>query len=245
MKLRRKITKEMFIKHKLFLAEDAIYFSPPKDSCGKRIVMERVKITQNVYSESLAKAKFTGCDFIRCYFHYVNFQDAVLKECTFTDCHFSKCNFASARLKDCVFSGSLFDSTTIWNKAMLDNCDIGLELPISCPSDGEFVGWKKVMAYTDAGEYVYAIAKLLIPEDANRLSANSLKCRTDKALCLDIQSLYDENIHFQKAHSLFYENFYYTVGEWVEPTQPFDEDRYNECSAGIHFFIDKNVAMYY
>ena len=36
----------------------------------------------------------------------------------------------------------------------------------------------------------------------------------------------------------------YTVGEMVYP-DTFDENRWNECSNGIHFFINKQEAIDY
>lgn len=39
-------------------------------------------------------------------------------------------------------------------------------------------------------------------------------------------------------------NFIYKVGETVE-VKDFDKCRWNECSTGIHFFIDRNMAIIY
>ena len=38
--------------------------------------------------------------------------------------------------------------------------------------------------------------------------------------------------------------FKYTVGETVE-VKDFDPDRWNECSTGIHFFMDRQEAVEY
>ena len=42
----------------------------------------------------------------------------------------------------------------------------------------------------------------------------------------------------------YYPNITYKVGETVLPDS-FDEDRWNECSNGIHFFINKQDAIDY
>lgn len=60
--------------------------------------------------------------------------------------------------------------------ADLYGADLGF-IPINCPSDGAFVGWKKVQD---------KLIKLLIPEDAKRCSATTYKCRCDKAQVLAI-----------------------------------------------------------
>jgi hypothetical protein len=48
-----------------------------------------------------------------------------------------------------------------------------------------------------------------------------------------------------KMHSQHDENFTYRVGETVKPTEPFDDDRWDECSTGIHFFITRYEAVNY
>ena len=118
--------------------------------------------------------------------------------------------------------------------ADLGGADLGF-IPINCPSDGAFVGWKKVQD---------KLIKLLIPEDAKRCSATTYKCRCDKAQVLAITSL-DEKSSFDSVTNVAYNpNIEYKVGEMVYPDK-FDEDRWNECSNGIHFFINKQDAINY
>ena len=108
-------------------------------------------------------------------------------------------------------------------------------IPLACPSEGAFVAWKKV-----EGEY---LVKLHIPEDARRLSATTRKCRCDKAMVLDITSL-DGETHFDEVVNNNYKKTIYKVGEFVYPDS-FDENRWNECSHGIHFFVNKEDAIKY
>ena len=118
--------------------------------------------------------------------------------------------------------------------ADLYGADLGF-IPINCPSDGAFVGWKKVQD---------KLIKLLIPEDAKRCSATTYKCRCDKAQVLAITSL-DEESSFDSVTNVAYTpNIEYKVGEMVYPDK-FNEDRWNECSNGIHFFINKQDAINY
>ena len=107
-------------------------------------------------------------------------------------------------------------------------------VPLACPSDGAFIGWKKVGRY---------LVKLEIPEDAKRSSANTNKCRCDKAKVLDIICISDVHQHnLQEITNLNYAETTYKVGEMVYPDS-FDEYRWNECSHGIHFFINKQDAI--
>ena len=111
----------------------------------------------------------------------------------------------------------------------------GAFVTMMCPSDGAFVGWKKCRGNL--------IVKLLIPEDARRLSGTGRKCRCDKAKVLEIQTM-DGKPTGTTAHSNYCYNFVYTIGETVVP-DVFCTDRWQECSGGIHFFITREEAVRY
>jgi hypothetical protein len=100
---------------------------------------------------------------------------------------------------------------------------------LQCPEEGSFVGWKK--CENDV------LVKLLIPEDAKRSSATTRKCRASKAVVLEI-------IGAEKAISKNDASFVYEVGKEVIPDS-FDDDRWNECSHGIHFFLTRKEAENY
>jgi len=109
-------------------------------------------------------------------------------------------------------------------------------VPLACPSDGEFIGWKKV-----ADKW---LVKLRVPEDAKRSSATTQKCRCDKAEVLAITDL-DGNDFIEQITSVRYTTATtYEVGKMVYPDS-FDDDRWKECSHGIHFFINKQDAIDY
>lgn len=106
---------------------------------------------------------------------------------------------------------------------------------MACPTDGSFIGWKKASGY---------IVKLQIPEDARRSSAGGEKCRCDKAYVVEIQNADGTKADIETIHSDHDANFVYTVGATVE-VPDFDDDRWNECAPGIHFFIDRRAAVEY
>ena len=108
-------------------------------------------------------------------------------------------------------------------------------IPFACPSDGAFIGWKKVN---------YKLVKLEIPEDATRCSATTRKCRCDKAKVLAITDLDGKNPIDEILNTSQQVSLLYKVGKMVYPDS-FDEDRWNECSHGIHFFINKQDAINY
>ena len=108
-------------------------------------------------------------------------------------------------------------------------------IPLACPSDGAFIAWKKVAGH---------LVKLEIPEDARRCSATTNKCRCDKAKVLEITRIEDGAITDEIVNRSYNPSVTYKVGEMVFPDS-FDENRWNECSHGIHFFINKDEAINY
>ena len=108
-------------------------------------------------------------------------------------------------------------------------------IPLVCPSDGAFSAWKKVAGH---------LVKLEIPEDARRCSATSNKCRCDKAKVLEITRIEDGATTDEIVNKSYRPSVTYKVGEMVFPDS-FDENRWNECSHGIHFFINKDEAINY
>lgn len=124
-------------------------------------------------------------------------------------------------------------------------------VPLACPDSGSFIGYKKAI---DAATDEPVIVKLLIPEDAKRLSATGRTCRCDKALVLEFQDLSGNTIsdlESRRIVSQFDPEFVYRIGETVHSygyqkcAQYFDPDRWKECAPGIHFFITRGEAVYY
>ena len=108
-------------------------------------------------------------------------------------------------------------------------------IPTCCPDSGSFVGWKKAHA---------KIVKLLIPEDAERLSAAGRKCRCNKAVVIAIENLDGRESGLNEVPSDYDCDFIYKIGETVSVAY-FDKYRFNECSTGIHFFINRQEAVNY
>ena len=109
-------------------------------------------------------------------------------------------------------------------------------IPYSCPDFGMFIGYKKAQ-----GGY---IVELEIPEDAKRLSATTRKCRCNKAKVLRILNADRTIADITEVKSSYDNSFIYKVGEVVS-VDNFDEDRWSECSTGIHFFINFQEAVNY
>ena len=107
--------------------------------------------------------------------------------------------------------------------------------PLQCPETGSFIGYKKASGY---------IIELEICADAKRSSATSRKCRCSKAKVLAITNLDGSESGLSEVKSNYDKDFIYRVGETVE-VPDFDDNRWNECAAGIHFFITRDEAVKY
>ena len=121
------------------------------------------------------------------------------------------------------------------NGASLDGAKDIPHIPLACPSDGAFTGWKKVAD---------KLVQLEIPADAKRCSATTRKCRCDKAKVVAITSLDGEAEYTSVENEGYNPHITYQVGEMVYPDS-FDDNRWDECSHGIHFFINKQDAINY
>lgn len=180
------------------------------------------------------------------------FTSGSLYNVDFTDSYLQRAFFNNVSMQNsCKFKGALLDNTNFHeskidiedlNEVRIPHTTIGLNM--ACPEEGAFIGWKYVRNNRD-----YYLIKLLIPEDAKRSSATTRKCRCDKAFVLDIVDLFNESIHYEKCenpNAKIYtrEKIVYKVGETVYPDS-WDEDRWVECSHGIHFFITKQEAINY
>lgn len=194
------------------------------------------------------------------------FSNATLEESRFyiCDCHFNKennvtqCKFEHSEIMQnepirynyCYFDYNCIEVTSSCEyRECIFYCNSVIANPIqvkniNCksiqfiPQDTELIGWKK--AFNNEGA---VLVKLRIPADAKRTGGENFKCRCDKAEVLDIFSLTDNRKHYNSCHSGYNPHFKYVVGEVVE--SEYDENSIVTCSKGIHFFLDKNLAIDY
>ena len=121
------------------------------------------------------------------------------------------------------------------NLGRADLRGVKLYYPIACPESGTFTAWKKAKKY---------IIKLEVLEDAKRSSATSRECRCDKAKVVAIEKKDGSESRITEVCSSYDKEFIYRVGEVVS-VDNFDENRWNECAPGIHFFITREEAARY
>ena len=146
-------------------------------------------------------------------------------------------NLSGANLRGADLGGADLGGADLRNADLRDAVLSGAEnrvSPIACPEKGSFIGWKKCR-----GDL---IVELEICEDAKRSSATTRKCRCDKAKVIAITS--PDGGAEKAAHSGYNPNFIYRVGDIVS-VPDFDDNRWNECAPGIHFFISRQEAVDY
>ena len=171
---------------------------------------------------NLRGANLRGADLRGANLRGADLRGANLKDANLKDADLRGANLRGADLRGAYLRGAYYSEHTSF-------------LSYQCPTEGSFIGWKK------CGRY---IVKLKICEDAERSSSTSLKCRCSKAEVLEIQNMDGSTADITEICSNYNKDFIYKVGETVE-VKDFDKCRWNECSNGIHFFIDRNVAVAY
>ena len=186
----------------------------------------------NLADANLEGAYLKGANLEGAYLKGANLGYANLEGANLRGAYLKGANLINAYLRDANLKGANLRGADLRGA---DYSEYTSFLSSQCPIEGSFIGWKK------CGRY---IVKLKICEDADRSSSTSLKCRCSKAEVLEIQNLDGSRAGITEICSDYNKDFIYKVGETVE-VKDFDKCRWNECSNGIHFFIDRNVAVAY
>ena len=183
----------------------------------------------NTIKDTLIEAIKGGADLRGANLRGADLRGANLRGANLTGANLRGANLIGANLTDANLRGA-----NLIGANLTDAKEIPY-VPMACPSDGAFIGWKKVCGN---------LIKLEIPEDARRCSATSRKCRCDKAKVLSVWNMRLEEEVSEVVNHAYNQETLYKVGEMVYPDS-FDEDRWKECSNGIHFFINKQDAINY
>ena len=191
-------------------------------------------IDVNLRGSNLRGADLRGSSLIGADLRVANLREANLRYTNFAEAILRDANLRGADLigVDLRYANLLGADLRGANLAAV--AYTGTTLNSQCPEEDSFTAWKK-LADDD-------VAKLLIPEDAKRSSGTSRKCRADKAKVLAIYDRRGEEI--SEGRSRYDSEFIYRVGETVY-SDKWDEDRWNECSSGIHFFLTRKEAEEY
>src|SRR5574344_1725835 len=199
----------------------------------------------NFHGANFHDANFIGADFIGADFHDADFHDADFcgadfHGADFRDANFIRADFIGADFRDADFHDANFHDANFHGanniNEVISSANIAnTALCMQCPEEGSFIGFKKA-----AG----CIVKLRVTESAKRSSATTHKCRCSEAEVMEIQNMYGTRSERTSVCSEYDRNFIYSVGEIVS-VPDFDDDRWNECARGIHFFMSRQEAVNY
>jgi uncharacterized protein YjbI with pentapeptide repeats len=176
----------------------------------------------NLQGANLQYANLQGSNLRDAELQCVNLQGAELICANLQGAKLQCVNLQGADLQGSDIKNIIYDATTAF-------------LFSNCPSEGSFIGWKK------CGNL---IVKLRVTENAKRSSATTLKCRCSEAEVIEIQNIDGTKATLTQVCSDYDSKFIYKVGKIVKVTN-FDENRWAECSSGIHFFISRDMAVKY
>ena len=195
----------------------------------------------DLYDSNLSYANLKGANLRNADLSNANLSNANLYNADLSNANLRGTNLSYAKLNYANLRNADLIGAILWNAnlsyANLKNIETNIHTigyHLACPEEGFFIGYKKANG---------CIIKLLILEDAKRSSATTMKCRCDKAKVLEIRKI-DTGELMEKVRSNFDSNFIYEVGKVVS-VEDFDDNRWNECSTGIHFFVNKENALYY
>ena len=176
----------------------------------------------------LIEANLRGANLRGADLYGTNLVSADLRWANLSEANLYKADLSGADLGGAKLSGAVLYAADL-SRAKLD-------WPLACQEKGSFIGYKKCRNNL--------IVELEIPEDAYRCSATSKKCRCSKAKVLSITNLDGSESKSGVAVSKHDSSFVYRIGETIEVTD-FDQNRWNECSTGIHFFMNREYAVKY
>ena len=146
-------------------------------------------------------------------------------------------NLRGADLQDANLRGADLWGVNLWgvNLQGAKNADLTIARTRILPEEGGIIGWKKCQGGR--------IVKLKIPTGVKRSHASGRKCRSELAEVLAIFN--PDGTETDHAFSGWDGNFRYEVGATVKPTLPFDENPWNECAPGIHWYTSRIEAENY
>ena len=180
----------------------------------------------NLSNADLFGANLRGANLFGANLRNANLSNADLRGANLSNADLCGANLRGANLSNADLCGASIDQM-MWNIYTVF-------YPLQCPESGSYIGYKKASGL---------VVELEIPADARRSSATSRKCRASKAKVLSITDI-NGNPAGGQVKSNYDPNFVYAIGETVEVTD-FDDNRWNECSTGIHHFITRAEAVIY
>ena len=173
----------------------------------------------NLSYADFREAKLDGANIVKSSLIFADFSDANLVGACLVDSNLLNADFECANLnwadlRNCNLHHANFRCCNFWGANLVGAKDVPY-IPLQCPSDGAFIGWKRLKD---------VLIKLEIPADAKRISTTTNKCRCEKAKVLGFyDTLGSKELDITELVNDRYEECKYVKGEMVYPDY-FDED---------------------
>jgi hypothetical protein len=190
-------------------------------------ILDALKSGADLSGADLSGADLSGADLSGADLRSADLRSADLRSANLSGADLSGANLSGADLRSASLIGA--------NLSGADGNEKTSMFYSQCPTEGAFIAWKKAHG---------KIVKLRVTENALRSSATTLKCRCSEAEVLAIEELDGKSSVITSVASDKDSAFIYEIGKTVK-VEYFDPNRWNECSAGIHFFIDRQMAVNY
>ena len=188
----------------------------------KEAVVEAVNNRANLSGANLSGADLSWADLRRANLYRANLREANLREANLREADLRRANLRGANLRGADLYGA-------------ENSEMAQALTTIAP-EGDIIGWKKCRDNI--------IVKLLIPKKAKRSNATGRKCRAEYVEVLELIDMKEKRKSPKEAISQHDEKTTYRKGETVK-CDKWNENRFEECAGGIHFFITRLEAEEY
>ena len=193
----------------------------------------------NLRRATFDHCNLNGTDFHESMMDHVAFYDCDIRNMKLNNCLVRGASFRGNDMEGIDLSGAniyaaVLEDATNQDKVIID--DDTKWYKMRCPEEGPFIAWKCCTELR--------VVQMLVPADAKRCMATMETGRVSKVKVLSIKSI-DETKSWDWAQSTVDPDFYYEVGKWLEPANGFQEDRWKDSSAGIHFFLERQQCVDY
>jgi uncharacterized protein YjbI with pentapeptide repeats len=183
----------------------------------------------DLYGADLSRANLSRANLSGANLSGANLSGANLSRANLSRANLSRADLYGADLYGADLSGAnLYGADLYGAKNFNEIENILISYTSICP-EGALIGWKKCRDNI--------IVKIEIPADAKRSNATGRKCRAEYAKVLEV---FNGDIGISQHDG----KTEYKAGEIVKCDQ-WGENRWEECSGGIHFFITRTEAERY
>ncbi len=195
------------------------------DNCWKEAVLAHSQMV----NAQLCDGRFEGADLSSCNMFvadidYAHFENADLSYANMRwTANSYWASFQGADMKHVILDGSPINDRAAEGAK-------NLFIPMLCPEEGSFIGWKKCRDNR--------IMKIQITEGASRTGGNTDCVRASEVFVLEI---YDGDKTCSEAVCLSDEKLIYHKGDVVRDTEEFDPSLLHD-GEGIHFFLSRVEA---